>query len=262
MGLAGPIFDQVNAHLARSGQSLGGWNDRRCDDHQRAQFDEERRWQARPRDALDEKSNQWFFGMKAHIGVDDESGLVHHVECTAANVADVTQVHKLLHGAEDNVFGDSGYTGAEKRAELGETDAVFLIAAKPSTIKAMKQARAARSAAFRATEGECPRQGRAPVPGHEAAVRLHEGALSRAGQKRGAGIDAVRFVESVDVAPALAAGSGVNASAGREVPSCGVKKRATEPTSTRVRASGYEIKAFPGLFRPSLERLVTDAFRA
>ena len=44
------------------------------------------------------KGNQWHFGMKAHIGVDDASGLVHHVECTAANVADVTQVHKLLHG--------------------------------------------------------------------------------------------------------------------------------------------------------------------
>ncbi len=47
------------------------------------------------------KGNQYFFGMKAHIGVDDESGLVHHVECTAANAADITQAHKLLHGKED-----------------------------------------------------------------------------------------------------------------------------------------------------------------
>ncbi|MES9143938.1 IS5 family transposase, partial [Cutibacterium acnes] len=74
------------------------------------------------------KGNQWFFGMKAHIGVDDASGLVHHVECTAANVADVTQVHKLLHGREDTVCGDSGYTGAEKREELQDVDAGFLIA--------------------------------------------------------------------------------------------------------------------------------------
>lgn len=45
----------------------------------------------------------------AHWRVDDESGPVHHVECTAANVADVTQVHQLLHGEEDTVCGNSGY---------------------------------------------------------------------------------------------------------------------------------------------------------
>jgi transposase, IS5 family len=57
------------------------------------------------------KGNQWHFGMKAHIGVDDAPGLLHHMECTAANVADVTQGHKVLHGKEDTVCGDSGYTG-------------------------------------------------------------------------------------------------------------------------------------------------------
>ncbi|KAF1690201.1 IS5 family transposase, partial [Pseudoxanthomonas taiwanensis] len=90
--------------------------------------------------------NQWFFGMKAHIGVDDASGLVHHVECTAANVADVTQVHKLLHGREDTVCGDSGYTGAEKREELQDVDAGFLIAEKPSKLRAMKNERERRYA--------------------------------------------------------------------------------------------------------------------
>ncbi len=84
--------------------------------------------------------------MKAHIGVDDASGLVHHVECTAANVSDVTQTHKLLHGKEDTVFGDSGYTGAEKREELADCKPVFLIAAKPSTIKSMKSQREQRQA--------------------------------------------------------------------------------------------------------------------
>lgn len=59
------------------------------------------------------KGNQWYFGMKAHIGMDDASGLVHHVRCTAAKVADITQTHKLLHGDEDTVCGDSGYTGAD-----------------------------------------------------------------------------------------------------------------------------------------------------
>ncbi|WP_370694624.1 IS5 family transposase [Pseudomonas sp. FP833] len=63
------------------------------------------------------KGNQYYFGMKAHIGADDESGLVHSVVGTAANVADVTQVDKLLHGDENVVCADAGYTGVEKRPE-------------------------------------------------------------------------------------------------------------------------------------------------
>ena len=55
------------------------------------------------------KGNQWHFGMKAHIGVDAESGLVHTVVGTAANVNDVTQGHALLHGEEEAVFADAGY---------------------------------------------------------------------------------------------------------------------------------------------------------
>ncbi len=92
------------------------------------------------------KGNQWFFGMKAHIGVDDASGLVHHVECTAANVADVTQVHKLLHGRETTICGDSGYTGADKREELQHVAVGFLIAEKPSKLRAMKNERERRYA--------------------------------------------------------------------------------------------------------------------
>lgn len=55
------------------------------------------------------KGNTWHFGYKAHIGVDKDSGLVHTVEATAANVHDVTQVSKLLTGEEEVVYGDSGY---------------------------------------------------------------------------------------------------------------------------------------------------------
>ena len=63
------------------------------------------------------KGNQWHFGMKAHIGVDADSGLVHTVIGTAANVNDVTQAQALLHGEEQEGFGDAGYQGAEKRPE-------------------------------------------------------------------------------------------------------------------------------------------------
>ena len=63
------------------------------------------------------KGNQWHFGMKAHIGVDADSGLVHTVRGTAGHVADVTEGSSLLHGEETAVFADAGYQGADKRPD-------------------------------------------------------------------------------------------------------------------------------------------------
>ena len=64
-----------------------------------------------------QKGNQWSVGMKAHIGVDAHTGLVHSLATTAANVADVTQVPQLLHGSETRVWGDAGYQGVDRRPE-------------------------------------------------------------------------------------------------------------------------------------------------
>ena len=80
------------------------------------------------------KGNQWHFGMKAHIGVDAQSGLVHSVIGTAANVSDVTQASALLHGAEQVVFADSGYQGADKRHEA-KAGATWHVARRPSSRK-------------------------------------------------------------------------------------------------------------------------------
>ena len=63
------------------------------------------------------KGNPWYFGMKAHIGADAESGLVHTVRSTAANVNDVVEANSLLHGDESDAFGDAGYQGAHKRPD-------------------------------------------------------------------------------------------------------------------------------------------------
>ncbi|WP_028206501.1 IS5 family transposase [Paraburkholderia nodosa] len=63
------------------------------------------------------KGNQWYFGMKAHIGVDAESGLVHTVIGTAANVHDINAAQALLHGQEKDVYADAGYQGIEKRCQ-------------------------------------------------------------------------------------------------------------------------------------------------
>ena len=86
------------------------------------------------------KGNTWHFGYKAHIGVDRETGLVHHIETTAANVHDVAVVSKLISGEEETVNGDSGYLGAEKRPEAilknkQGKKIKYIICKRPSSIK-------------------------------------------------------------------------------------------------------------------------------
>jgi len=90
------------------------------------------------------KGNQWHFGMKAHIGVDAESGLVHTVMTTPANAHDVTQAHALLHGQEEVVFADSGYRGVEKRQEIEDKHAEvdWQIAMMPGKRKALDKTKA------------------------------------------------------------------------------------------------------------------------
>lgn len=74
------------------------------------------------------KGNQWHFGMKAHIGVDADSGLVHTVVGTPANVNDVTQAHALVHGEESAVFADAGYQGVDKREDTQAIDTQWHVA--------------------------------------------------------------------------------------------------------------------------------------
>ena len=87
------------------------------------------------------KGNQWYFGMKAHIGADRDSKLVHTVVVTAANVADVTKTAELRHGDETQVYADAGYTGVEKRSEIValERKIDWQIAGKRSVIKALAE---------------------------------------------------------------------------------------------------------------------------
>jgi IS5 family transposase len=85
------------------------------------------------------KGNQYYFGMKAHIGVDEASGLVHSVVGTPANVADVTQVDKLLHGDESVVCADAGYTGVEKRSEHEGREVIWQVAERRSKYKKLNK---------------------------------------------------------------------------------------------------------------------------
>ena len=80
------------------------------------------------------KGNQWYFGMKAHIGVDAESGLVHTVRGTSGNVSDVVEANSLLHGEEHVAFGDAGYQGAHKRPDAKE-GVTWHVARRPKSRK-------------------------------------------------------------------------------------------------------------------------------
>ena len=88
------------------------------------------------------KGNQWHFGMKAHIGVDADSGLVHTVVGTAGHVSDVTRASQLLHGQESEVFTDAGYQGIDKRPETQGLDVHWHVAMRPGKRKALDKSSA------------------------------------------------------------------------------------------------------------------------
>ena len=85
------------------------------------------------------KGKQWFFGMKAHIGVDADSGLVHTVRGTVGNVGDVVEANSLLHGQETDVFADAGYQGAHKRPDAKDS-VQWHVAMRPGLRKLLDKA--------------------------------------------------------------------------------------------------------------------------
>ena len=85
------------------------------------------------------KGNQWYFGMKAHIGADAESGLVHSLVATSANVSDVSQTKHLLHGQEKRVHADAGYVGVQKRGEFEGNKIDWMVAEKKGRLKSMAE---------------------------------------------------------------------------------------------------------------------------
>lgn len=85
-----------------------------------------------------QKGNQWHFGMKAHIGADADSGLVHTVRGTSGNVHDVVEGSSLLHGEETLAYGDAGYQGIDKRADANKVVS-WQIAMRPGKRKALNK---------------------------------------------------------------------------------------------------------------------------
>jgi IS5 family transposase len=111
------IFDEINVHLASKGLVMREGTIVDATLIAAPPSTKNRDKERDPEMHQSKKGNDWHFGMKAHVGVDMATGLVHSVVGTAGNVADVTQAHALLHGGEKAVLGDAGYQGVGKREE-------------------------------------------------------------------------------------------------------------------------------------------------
>jgi transposase, IS5 family len=136
-GLAGAILQTINAKLAAQGLMLKAGTVVDATLIAAPSSTKNSTGERDPEMCQTKKGNQWHFGMKAHIGVDAQSGLVHTVIGTPANVNDVTQGHGLLHGGEEVVFADAGYQGADKRSEA--TGVRWQVAMRPGKRRQQKQ---------------------------------------------------------------------------------------------------------------------------
>jgi IS5 family transposase len=133
------IFDEINGHLAGKGLVMREGTIVDATLIAAPPSTKNRDKERDPEMHQSKKGNDWHFGMKAHVGVDMATGLVHSVVGTAGNVADVSQTHALLHGAEKAVLGDAGYQGVGKRPENADKAIDWHTAMRPSVRKALKK---------------------------------------------------------------------------------------------------------------------------
>ena len=89
------------------------------------------------------KGNQWYFGMKAHIGTDAGTGYVHSMTCTAANVHDLDEAVHLVRADDEVAYVDAGYQGAHKRPEIADDEHLskieWRVAARKGVLKTMAE---------------------------------------------------------------------------------------------------------------------------
>lgn len=120
--LAAAMFAEVNALLAEKGLTMKRGSVVDATLMAAPSSTKNRDKQRDPEMSQTKKGNQWYLGMKAHIGVDAESGLVHSVECTTAKVADNTMMTACLHGEETLALGDRGYYQTNRTIEALEAE--------------------------------------------------------------------------------------------------------------------------------------------
>ena len=125
------LFEEVNRHLESQGLRLREGTIVDASIIEAPSSTKNRSGERDPEMRQTKKGNEWHFGMKVHIGADAETGVVHSVTTTPANVHDVTEAHRLLHGGEKRVWGDAGYQGVDKRAENRELEVEWQVTMRP-----------------------------------------------------------------------------------------------------------------------------------
>ena len=130
-GLGEALLEEIKAHLALLGPRLKTGPIVDASIIAAPSSTKKRTGERVPEMRQTRKGKQWYFGMKAPIGVDAESGLTHSLETTPANISDVATAHALLHGGEERVWGDAGYQGVGKREEHRGTEVDWEVAMRP-----------------------------------------------------------------------------------------------------------------------------------
>ena len=125
------LLEEINAHLESQGLRLREGTIVDATIIEAPSSTKNRNRERDPEMHQTKEGNQWHFGMKAHIGVDSETGIVHSLSTTAAYAHDVTEAHSLLHGGEKVVWGDAGYQGVGKREENLDLEVQWLVAMRP-----------------------------------------------------------------------------------------------------------------------------------
>jgi IS5 family transposase len=131
------IFETVKAHLSHRGMTMRQGTIVDATLIAAPSSTKNKKGERDPEMHQTKKGNQWYFGMKVHIGVDKDSGLIHSVVTTAANVHDLTPAAELLHGEEEVVYADAGYQGIHKRPEMQGKKAGFRVAMRPGKRRAL-----------------------------------------------------------------------------------------------------------------------------
>ena len=130
-GLGTGLFEEINRHLESQGLRLQEGTIVDASIIAAPSSTKNRSKERDPEMHQTKKGNEWHFGMKVHIGVDSQTGVVHSVSTTPANVYDVTETPRLLHGGETRVWGDAGYQGVHKRPENRGLDVEWQVAMRP-----------------------------------------------------------------------------------------------------------------------------------
>jgi IS5 family transposase len=139
------LFSAINAHLSERGLIVGKGTIVDATIIDAPSSTKNAKKKRDPQMHQTRKGKQWYFGMKVHTGTDTDSGLVHTIKATAANVADVNVLGELLHGAEQGLHGDSAYHSKELEAQAEAAGIEFNVNRRGSKHRPLTRAQRARN---------------------------------------------------------------------------------------------------------------------